>query len=49
MRAKFAQYIGVDSKDMVDDDIPIVAIAASGGGQSRASYYAQITSFTFTP
>jgi hypothetical protein len=32
MRKAFAKYIGVDEKDVKEDDIPIVAIAASGGG-----------------
>jgi hypothetical protein len=36
MRKAFAKYIGVDEKDVKEDDIPIVAIAASGGGMFPA-------------
>lgn len=32
MRDAFADYIGVDPNMILDDDIPIVAIAGSGGG-----------------
>ncbi|PVF94664.1 FabD/lysophospholipase-like protein [Serendipita vermifera] len=32
MRKAFAKYVGVDEKDINEEDIPIVAIAASGGG-----------------
>ncbi|KIM27647.1 hypothetical protein M408DRAFT_329861 [Serendipita vermifera MAFF 305830] len=32
MRRAFASYVGVDESEVREDDIPIVAIAASGGG-----------------
>jgi len=33
MRGPFARYIKVDEKEVKEEDIPIVAIAASGGGE----------------
>ena len=33
MRSSFAHFLGVDEKEIHPEDIPIVAIAASGGGK----------------
>ena len=33
MKGSFARYVGVDEKEVREEDIPVVAIAASGGGE----------------
>lgn len=37
MRSSFAKFIGVEDCEVVEDDIPIVAIAGSGGGKRPLS------------
>ena len=39
MKGAFASYIGVDEKQVREEDIPVVAIAASGGGECRARLF----------
>jgi hypothetical protein len=38
MKSAFAKFIGVDEWEILEKDIPIVAVAASGGGE-RHYYY----------
>jgi cytosolic phospholipase A2 len=39
MKGAFATYIGVDEKQVREEDIPVVAIAASGGGECRCRLF----------
>ena len=46
MRAAFARLFGVDEKEVDERDLPIVAIAGSGGGESDLTTFLG-TSLTF--
>jgi phospholipase A2 len=53
MKGDFSRYVGVDEKEVREEDIPIVGIAASGGGgcSTRSPWYSKrsVSSFPRLP